>query len=85
MARGDKSKAIGQAKENARESQERLQGAGLSKRSAEKRAWDQANPGSRGRGTTSAGTASGRSKVSKRTMTPKGSTAKAKTTGKSRR
>ncbi|HTG43427.1 MAG TPA: hypothetical protein VK633_02725, partial [Verrucomicrobiae bacterium] len=63
--------------------QKTLQTAGVSKRTAERRAWDETNRTSRG--TTSTGTAGGRSKVSKRTTRPAGSTSKAKTTGKTRK
>lgn len=53
----------------------------MSKRSAENRAWDEAN---QTRTTRARGTAGGRSKISKRTTKPKGSTKKTKTTGKTR-
>jgi hypothetical protein len=83
MDRGEKSRAISAVKEEARKTQRKLQDSGLSKRTAEKSAWEQANR--TGRGTRSSGTAGGRSKVSKRTLSPKGSTSKSKTTGKTRR
>ena len=83
MARGDKSKSISGVKDEARKKQKKLQARGVSKRSAEDRAWDSVNK--TGRGTRASGTSGGRSKVSKRTMTPKGSTKKTKTTGKTRR
>ena len=83
MARGDKSKSISTVKKGARKTQRKLQRAGASKRSAEHTAWDKAN---RARAKRSSGTASGRSKVSKRTTKkPTGSTRKAKTTGKTRK
>ena len=82
MARGDKSKTISSVKESARKRQRKLQASGLSKRSAESRAWDQTN---QVRSKRQAGTAGGRSKVSKRTtMKSQGSTRKSKTTGKTR-
>ena len=83
MARGDKSKLISDVKEKAVKKQKQLQSAGLSKRSAENRAWDLLNKTEGG--TTGAGTSGGRSKVSKRTTTPSGSTRKGKTTGKTRK
>ena len=82
MARGDKSKLISAEKESTRKTQRKMQAKGVSKRTAEKRAWDQTN---QARSKRQAGTAGGRSKVSKRTTAPKGSTRKAKTVGKSRR
>ena len=82
MARGDKSKAISSTKDSARKKQKKLQASGLSKRAAERRAWDQTNEA---RSKRQAGTAGGRSKVSKRTTKPAGSTRKGKTTGKTRR
>lgn len=82
MARGDKSKSISAVKESARKTQKKLQATGLSKRTAERRAWDKTN---QARSKRQAGTAGGRSKVSKRTTKPKGSTRKTKTTGKTRR
>ena len=69
-------------KKSAPEKQRKLQSAGLSKRSAENRAWDEAN---KARTNRASGTAGGRSKISKRTTKPKGSTKKTKTTGKARR
>lgn len=84
MARGDKAKSISTVKKGARKTQRKLQSKGVSKRSAQRTAWDKANR--TGKGAKSSGTASGRSKVSKRTTTkPKGSTRKTKTTGKTRR
>ena len=83
MARGDKTKSISTAKKGARKTQRKLQRAGASKRSAEHTAWDKA---SRARAKRSSGTASGRSKISKRTTRkPAGSTRKTKATGKTRR
>jgi hypothetical protein len=82
MARGDKSKSISKVKDSARKTQKKLQASGLSKRTAERGAWDQTN---QARSKRQAGTAGGRSKVSKRTMKLKGSTSKTKTTGKTRR
>jgi hypothetical protein len=82
MARGDKSKSISAAKNTARKKQKKLQASGVSKRTAERRAWDQSN---QARSKRQAGTAGGRSKGSKRTTKPKGSTRKTKTTGKTRR
>ena len=82
MARGDKSKSISKVKESARKTQKKLQASGLSKRTAERSAWDQTN---QARSKRQVGTAGGRSKFSKRTMKPKGSTSKTKTTGKTRR
>jgi hypothetical protein len=82
MARGDKSKSISADKESARKTQRKLQATGTSKRAAEKRAWDQTNEA---RSKRQAGTSGGRSKVSKRTTAPKGSTSKTKTSGKTRR
>jgi hypothetical protein len=82
MARGTKARSTSDAKKTAQKTQKRLQGAGVSKRSAERRAWDQVNEA---RSKRQAGTAGGRSKVSKRTMRPSGSTSKSKTTGKTRR
>lgn len=82
MPRGDKSKAISTEKDSARKTQRKLQAGGMSKRSAENRAWDETN---QARSKRQTGTAGGRSKVSKRTTAPKGSTRKAKTVGKTRR
>jgi hypothetical protein len=83
MARGDKARSISGAKEEARTTQRKLQEAGVSKRSAERIAWDKIHRN--GLAKRASGTASGRSKVSKRTTLPKGSTRKAKTIGKTRR
>jgi hypothetical protein len=85
MARGDKSKSISAEKESTRKKQRKLQASGMSKRSAENRAWDETN---QARSKRQTGTAGGRSKVSKRTTAPArniGSTRKAKTVGKTRR
>lgn len=69
-------------KESARTTQKKLQASGVSKRSAERRAWDDVN---QARSKRQVGTAGGRSKVSKGTTKPSGSTSKSKTTGKTRR
>lgn len=83
MARGDKSKSVTSAKKSARKKQGALQARGMSKRSAERRSWDQEK---QARSKRQAGTSGGRSKVSKRTtMKSSGSTRKAKNTGKTRR
>jgi hypothetical protein len=82
MARGDKSKSISAEKKATSNTQRKMQAGGMSKRTAERRAWDETN---QARSKRQAGTAGGRSKISKRTMTPKGSTRKTKTTGKTRR
>ena len=81
MPRGTKSKEVSAAKNSARKKQNKLQASGLSRRSAEDRAWTQTN---QARSKRQAGAASGRSKVSKRTTKPSGSTRKSKTTGKTR-
>jgi hypothetical protein len=83
MPRGDKPRGASSDKERAEKTQGRLQAAGLSRRTAEDRAWDEVNR--KGRGTKSAGTSGGRSKVSKRTTRPAGSTSKSKSTGKTRK
>jgi hypothetical protein len=82
MARGDKSKLIRAEKKSTPKTQRKLQAGGMSKRMAEKRAWDQT---SEARSKRQSGTTGGRSKVSKRTTTPKGTTRKTQTVGKSRR
>ena len=82
MARSDKSKLIVAEKKSTPQIQRKMKAAGLSKRAAEKRAWDQT---SEARSKRQTGTAGGRSKVSKRTTAPKGSTRKTQTVGKTRR
>jgi hypothetical protein len=82
MARGDKSKSMSADKKTARTKQRKMQASGVSRRVAEDRAWDQVNVARSKRQT---GTAGGRSKVSKRTTKPKGSTSKENRTNKSRR
>lgn len=68
-------------KKTVQKAQRTLQNNGLSKRSAERRAWDEITTARSARQT---GTAGGRSKVSKRTPATPGSTRKAKNTGKTR-
>lgn len=82
MARGDKTKKITGVKEKAERKQKKLQAAGASKRTAERRAWDETN---KERTARQAGTSGGRSRLSKRTLAPKGSASKSKTTGKTRK
>jgi len=82
MARGEKSKSMSADKKTARTKQRKMQASGVSRRVAEDRAWDQVNVA---RSKRQAGTSGGRSKVSKRTTQPKGSTSKENTSNKSRR
>jgi hypothetical protein len=81
MARGEKSNATSARKDTARKTQAKLQDNGLSKRAAERRAWDDVTSS---RSARSAGTSGGKSEVSKRTAPAKGSTRKTKNTGKTR-
>lgn len=91
MSRGDKAKKTTQKKAKAKTLQAGHKELGVAKKEAERRAWDTVNKQDRagkkktgGTRKKTAGTAGGRSKVTKRASTSTTSTRKTKTTGKTR-